>query len=231
MAYENTRASLHDHTMRVVSILSQKGGAGKTTLAVHLATAATLAGFEAAIVDLDQQATAEAWGDWREGEPPEVISAKPATLARELAKMERVGADFIVIDTPGAADAAARQAADVADLILIPCRPVAFDLHAIQQSAGLVKSSGKPGFVVFNSVPASTRSLRNDAQEIVRRYGLTVAPVWLADRAAYRRSVEQGKSVQETDPKSKADQEVATLWEWTREQVGMTTRKQVKRTA
>ncbi len=215
--------------LKTIAILSQKGGAGKTTFAVHLATAAMMAGFEAAIVDLDQQATAEAWGEWREEEPPQVLSAKPATLTRELERINKVGCDIVIIDTPGAADNAARMAAEVADLILIPCRPVGFDLHAIAQSASIVKSTGKPGFVVFNAVSPSARTLREDAKDVAERYGLSIAPVWLAERAAYRRSVEQGKTVQETEPGSKAAEEVAALWGWTQAQLSVVTRKHTKK--
>jgi chromosome partitioning protein len=109
---------------------------------------------------------------------------------------------------------------------LIPCRPVGFDLHAIEQSAGLVRASGKPGFVVFNSVSPSARTIREDAADIVKRYGLTVAPVWLAERAAYRRSVEQGRTVQESEPDSKAAEEIAALWNWTRQHLNVLTRDQ-----
>ena len=212
--------------MNTIAIVSQKGGAGKTTLAVHLATAAHLSGIEAAILDLDQQATAEAWGEWRDDEPPQVIPAKAATLAKQLERIRQAGAGLVVIDTPGAADQAARGAAEIADIILIPCRPVGFDLHAIEQSAGLVRASGKPGFVVFNSVSPSARTIREDAAEIVKRYGLTVAPVWLAERAAYRRSVEQGRTVQESEPDSKAAEEIAALWNWTRQHLNVLTRDQ-----
>jgi chromosome partitioning protein len=212
--------------MNTIAIVSQKGGAGKTTLAVHLATAAHLSGIEAAILDLDQQATAEAWGEWRDDEPPQVIPAKAATLAKQLERIRQAGAGLVVIDTPGAADQAARGAAEIADIILIPCRPVGFDLHAIEQSAGLVRASGKPGFVVFNSVSPSARTIREDAADIVKRYGLTVAPVWLAERAAYRRSVEQGRTVQESEPDSKAAEEIAALWNWTRQHLNVLTRDQ-----
>jgi len=210
--------------IKTIAILSQKGGAGKTTFAVHLATAATLAGLETAIVDLDQQATAEAWGEWRDDAPPQVLPAKPATLTRELERIGKAGFDIVIIDTPGAADSAARMAAEVADLILIPCRPVGFDLHAIAQSAGIVKSTGKPGYVVFNAMSPSARALREDAKDVAERYGLSVAPIWLAERAAYRRSVEQGKTVQETEPQSKAAEEIAALWDWTRSQLTVVTR-------
>ena len=56
--------------MKVVAVVSQKGGSGKTTLAVHLATCAHLSGQKVALVDLDPQATARRWGDRREVEGP-----------------------------------------------------------------------------------------------------------------------------------------------------------------
>jgi chromosome partitioning protein len=215
--------------MKTIAILSQKGGAGKTTLAVHLAVAAHREGFEVAIVDLDQQASAEAWGEWREGEPPDVVSAKPATLARQLERIASVGVELVVIDTPGAADAAARQAAEAADMILVPCRAAGLDLHSIEQSAGLVRLTGKPGFLVFNAVPPSVRSIRQDMREVAGRYGLEAAPMWLTERAAYRNAVNDGKSVQETEPNSKAAQEIAALWEWTRLHASVVTRAHTTR--
>ena len=92
--------------MKTIAVISQKGGAGKTTLAVHLAVAAQQAGYGAAIFDLDPQATAEMWGQWRKDQPPEVIPAKPATLARTLDKVREAGAEVLVLDTPGAAEGA-----------------------------------------------------------------------------------------------------------------------------
>jgi chromosome partitioning protein len=205
--------------MKTISIISQKGGAGKTTLAVHIAVAAHLAGLEAAILDLDQQASAEAWGQWREDAPPEVLPAKGATLPRTLDKCRAAGAGLIVLDTPGTAEGAGRAPVDAADLILIPCRPAAFDLHAIQQSADLAR--GRLAFVVFNAVPPSARAIRADAREITERIGLPIAPVHLAERASYRRATEEGKTVQETEPGGKAAAEIAGLWDWICEQVNL----------
>ena len=123
--------------MKIVAVISQKGGAVKTTLAIHLAAAAHGAGYGAAIFDMDPQATAETWGQWRGDKPPEVLPAKAATLARSLDKAREAGADVLVLDTPGAAEGASLAAANVADLILIPCRPRSFDLAAVQQTATL----------------------------------------------------------------------------------------------
>jgi len=139
--------------MRTIAVVSQKGGAGKTTLAVHLATEAARS-FITLIVDTDPQATASRWSEWRGGREPEVIDCgAPSLLAGKLSRAADLGAELAVIDTPPHADAMARQAASLADLILIPCRPRAFDLAAIEATAELVRSSRKPAFVVFNAGP------------------------------------------------------------------------------
>jgi chromosome partitioning protein len=124
--------------VRTVAIISQKGGAGKTTLAIHLAAAAA-AEIVSLIVDTDPQATASRWGEWRGGTDPEIIDCgAPSLLASKLSKAAELGAELAVIDTPPHADAMARQAARLADLILVPCRPKAFDLAAIEATAELV---------------------------------------------------------------------------------------------
>ena len=71
--------------------------------------------------------------------PPEVIDSPPPRLAAKVAQAREQGAEFIVIDTPPHADSAARAAVEIADLVLIPCRPSAFDLSAIQTTAKLVQ--------------------------------------------------------------------------------------------
>ena len=210
--------------MHTIAIISQKGGAGKTTLAIHLAVSAHLAGYAAAILDLDTQATAETWGQWREDQPPEVVPAKAATLPRALDKARAAGADLLVLDTPGAAEGAALAAATAADLILIPCRPRSFDLAAVRQTAALARSTGKPMWLVFNAT-ANRGQVRADAREIAAGIGVNVAPVRLAERAAYHKATEQGQAAQEMEPDGKAAQEIAALWEWTCRQLDLRTRR------
>ncbi|HEX2237852.1 MAG TPA: ParA family protein, partial [Gammaproteobacteria bacterium] len=71
-------------SMRVVTLLSQKGGTGKTTIALHLAVAAELDGKSTAVIDLDPQQSAALWGDTRASETPVVVSAQPARLQQVL---------------------------------------------------------------------------------------------------------------------------------------------------
>src|SRR5690349_6010196 len=136
--------------MKVVAVVSQKGGAGKTTLAVHLATCAFLAGQRVALVDLDPQATARRWGDKREADGPEVVSDHPSRLTPLLDTARGNGAELVIVDTAPNADQAALGAARAADLVLVPCRPAAFDLEAIEATLDLAAIAKKPASVVLN---------------------------------------------------------------------------------
>ena len=207
--------------MKVIAVVSQKGGAGKTTLALHIAVAAERAGLSAAILDMDPQGTAERWSEWRKEEPPAVVAAKATTLNRRIEQARAAGGHLVVIDTPPLAQTEAREAARIADLILIPCRPSAFDLDAIRITADLANDIRKPAFVVVNAGPPHGTTVYRDVAETVERFGLKVAPTRLAERAAFRHAVRVGKSVQELESDSKAAEEVATLWEWIAGQLGI----------
>ena len=201
--------------MLTVAVISQKGGAGKTTLAVHLGTAAHGAGLPTVIVDADPQATASRWGKWRAGKDPDVIDcASHSLLPDKLEALAHAGAAFAIIDTPPAADIMAREACRAASLLLIPCRPRAFDLDAVRTTAELAKASGKPAFVIFMAGPSRGSVLYPEATELVQRIGLQVAPVMLPERAAFHHSVAEGKTAAEIDPKGKAAEDVAQLWAW-----------------
>ena len=197
-----------------IAVVSQKGGAGKTTLAIHLGVVASRAGYVTCLIDTDPQATAAAWGDWRQGKDPEVITCPPPRLAKTLEDARELGAEVVIIDTPPHADAAAREAVRVADLVLIPCRPRAFDLHAIATTADLVKNSGRQSVVVFNATPSRARVLRDEARQVVESLGLQVAPVALADRAAYHAAAANGKTAFEVEANGRGSREIEELWEW-----------------
>lgn len=201
--------------MKTIAITSQKGGTGKTTTAVHLATAATLAGFDAVVIDLDPQGSAATWGDDRGDHAPEVISGQATRLNVLLESANREGFDLVVIDTGPAADAAARRSAELADLVLIPCRPSAFDLKAIRTTIDLVDATRTSAFVVLNAAPIRSRSV-DEARGVVESMGAKVAPVVIYQRAAYGHSVIAGQTAQEFEPEGKAAEEIDALWQWVR---------------
>lgn len=200
--------------MLTVAITSQKGGSGKTTLAVHLATRAAQAGYESCVIDTDPQATAAAWSDWRGDYLPVVVTAPPARLTRTIESAKKNGVNFVVIDTPPHADAAAREAIKTADIVLIPTKPRAFDLAALDPIADLVSFAKKPAYVVLNAVPARATVLAEEAREAARGMGLEICPVELGDRAAFHRSSAKGETASESEPEGKASGEIEAMWKW-----------------
>ncbi len=215
----------HQHT-RTIAIISQKGGAGKTTLANHLAAAAMRAGQVSLLIDTDPQASASQWAEWRQGAAPEVIDSAPPRIPAKIEAAVRQGAELIVIDTPPHADLAASKAAECADLVLIPCRPSAFDLAAMRTTIRLVDLLARPAFVVFTAGPPNAPHIYADAREVVAGFGGQTCPVVLPDRSAYRHAVAGGQTVFELDPGGKAASEVEQLHMWACEQLHMATCQQ-----
>jgi chromosome partitioning protein len=216
--------------MKIIAIISQKGGTGKTTLAVHLATVVVASGRTAAIIDLDPQATAASWGDRRAADMPEVVSGQAVRLPSLVKAAEDNGADILILDTAPNADQAASLAARAADLVLIPCRPAAFDLEAIETTLLLAKTAGKPAYVVLNAVPPRSPIGKEAAAGLAGK-GAQVAPHVLTHRAAFAHGVIDGRTAQEFEPGGKAAQEIDQLYKWLCSVVGMPTRRHVPKAA
>ena len=221
--------------MKTLAIVSQKGGVGKTTIAVHIAVAAAASGYSVAIIDLDPQATAAQWSDWRnagkgEGaaENPVVVAAPHARLAATIKEADKMGVDLVILDSPPAADSAAVAAAKMADLVLIPTRASAFDLHAIKTTAELVRVAQKPASVLLNAVPARANALIEEVATVIHSLNLNIAPVCLVDRAALRHAVINGQTAAEFEPLGKAADEVQKLYAWVCGRLDMPTSPQKK---
>jgi len=200
--------------MKTVSFLSQKGGTGKTTLCVHLAVAAERAGKSAVILDLDPQASSAAWKDNRTDEAPVTVSLQFSRLSQTLSASSQGGAAVAFIDSAPHSDQVAMAAAEVADLILIPCRAGILDIRAIAMTAKIAKLAGKPAFVVLNALPAQATSLISEVGEALAVHGLELAPVTIHQRAAYAHSLIDGRVAMEFEPKGKAAAEMTELYQW-----------------
>lgn len=196
--------------MKTIAIISQKGGAGKTTIALHLATASALAGHNTAIIDLDPQASAANWADRRASEVPVVLSAHASRLAHEMKRVADMGGDVLIIDTAPHSDSAALEAAKAADLVLVPCRPAILDIEAITNTLDLVRTTKTPIFVVMNAVAPRGNEVI-EAVEAIIALGVEVCPVQLRQRVAFSRALITGQSAEEYEPTSKAAQEVEQL--------------------
>jgi chromosome partitioning protein len=184
--------------MKIIAVISQKGGAGKTTLAVNLAVAAELQDVPTVLIDLDPQSSAKTWHDLRANkEAPFVVSSQASRLEEVM----------------GAA-----------------CAPAILDLKAIGSSGDLAALAKKEALVVLNAVPHQGK-LAEEAEEAVRSYGLSVAPVKLTQRAAYVHSLTGGQAAQEFEPGGKAAQEIAELYKWAYTRVHASTLETVRKSA
>ena len=206
--------------MKTLAILSQKGGAGKTTIALHLAVTAEQAGVSTAIVDLDPQASATGWKDSRSDETPAVVSTQAVRLPHVLDAARKAGAQLAILDTAPHSENSALAAARMADLILIPCRPAILDIRAITTTIDLARLAGKPACVVLNSIP-SRGQLADEASLAISQMGVSVCPVRLGQRASYAHALTAGQSVQEYEPTGKATEEIKQLYMWICKQINM----------
>jgi chromosome partitioning protein len=212
--------------LKTIALIAQKGGVGKTTLAVNLAVAV---GIPTVLFDLDPQESAVIWADRRKSDSPHVEFLTERRLSDGLKAAKQGKYDLAIIDTPPAAGPQAFTAAQAADLVLIPCRPSLVDLDAIRRTAQLIKSAGVPAFVIFNAAPHSATTLLEDARAIVEGAGLASSPVVLRERSVYRASWPLGKTVVEVEPKSKASQEIIQLKDWILSQLQVCTPEEVQK--
>ena len=197
--------------MNTIGFLKQKGGAGATTLAVHLALAAAGKRRRPLLVDVDPQGSAVSWGAAREGGSPPVVSARVEDLPSLLRSAELEGYDLVLIDTPPHSSAATAAVARLSSLAIIPARPSALDLAALPSVLQIVETIGVPFLVVLNACPPRAREVE-EARDLL---GAQKIPVWsgqIGDRTAFRRAIALGQAVTEMEPKGKASGEIQSLW-------------------
>lgn len=204
---------------KVIALVNGKGGVGKSTVAVSLAVAMSLAGKAVCIIDLDPQVTASKWKDRRRDENPAVVAPSAARLRQTLDAARAAFVDYVVIDTAGRFDSSGLDAAKSADLVLIPTRTTIVEIEALGNVRETLDMAGsRPAFVLLNGVhPTATRQA-DDARETIRQlYGLLCAPVHLCQRAAYAESLTPGLTPQEIDTEGKAADELRRLYEFVAE--------------
>jgi chromosome partitioning protein len=197
--------------MKKVALISQKGGSGKSTLSLHLATEASRKGKKVLVIDLDPQGNAVRWAGRRGDLPPDVSAESPAALDDVLRDAEAESYDLVVFDTAPNADRTALRAAKAADLIMIPCRPSQFDLEAIGATLDLCEVAKRPAIVVLNAAPIRSRVVE-EAREAIAERGATVCPVIIRDRVALRHCMPDGRVAAELDPESAAAKEITGLY-------------------
>ncbi|MCB5946003.1 ParA family partition ATPase [Acidocella sp. KAb 2-4] len=200
--------------MKVIAVLNQKGGSGKTTIATHLARALQIAGADVLLVDSDPQGSARDWAAVREDQPLTVVGIDRPTIERDLKNIARK--DFVVIDgAPQAADLAI-SAIKAADIVLIPVQPSPYDIWAASDLVDLVKqrievTDGKlqAAFVVSRAIKGTR--IGAEVTEALNGYGLPILQARITQRVSYPGTAAVGVTVLDTEPNGDAAQEIQAL--------------------
>jgi chromosome partitioning protein len=198
---------------RILAVITDKGGAGKTIVSTNLAVVAEAHGLATAIFDLDPRANSAVWGDKRPGGFPAVVPAQVPRLDLLLEKARQQDTDLVIMDTPGNDLATAGAAAARADAILIPCKPSPPDLISIVPTVKIALESGKPAFVLLNAAPAVGVEVE-EARSAIAAAGVPVAPVVFYQRKAFSSRFHEGLTAWEIDRKGKAAEEALALFLW-----------------
>ena len=200
----------------VVSFLNQKGGTGKTTLAIHVA-AALAQDVRVLLVDADPQGSVLDWKEQREAESrfPVVGLPKPG-LHRDVPAVGQ-HYDCVVIDGPPRVNELTKSAIAASDLVLIPVQPSPFDIWAAQDIVDLVNecSAFKPGLLVrfvINRLFVGTR-LGAEVQDALRGFSIPVMNTVIHNRTEYAKSIRLGLTAMETKPSGPAARAAAALAE------------------
>ena len=149
--------------MRIITLVTQKGGSGKTTLAACLAVAASEAGERAIALDLDPQQSLWKWGEERKADTPAVDkldATQRIQLAAILKALEGQGFTLAILDTAGVASTATNLAMQVSDLCLIPARPSRIDIQATWSTVDALKRMDRNFSFVLNQCSTNIRSPR-----------------------------------------------------------------------
>lgn len=199
----------------IISIQNQKGGVGKTTLAVNISHALAETGALVLLVDADPQGSARDWAAAREAELPfQVVGLDRPTIHRDLPPIAK-NYDHVVIDGPPRVSELARSAIIAADVVLIPVQPSPYDVWASQETVSLVreasvfKESLKSVFVINRKIVNT--AIGRDVNDALSGYELPVMAAQICQRVTFAESAATGESVLERDPKSTAAQEITTL--------------------
>lgn len=200
--------------MKVIAIAMQKGGVGKSTLTRSLGVAATRAGLNTLILDMDAQQSTHQWAKRRKEALPPVRFIGEPDLADVLDKAKAAGCELAIIDTPPARSSEAPAAIEAADFVLIPCTP---DIEAFEQlprTVRLCRMTDKPFASVLTLATPNAKSEREAAEAVFQRLDIEAAPQSLHRLKAHRDATRAGMTAEESEPDSKAAAEIAALWQW-----------------
>lgn len=207
--------------MQIYSLVSQKGGAGKSTLARQLAVlvAESQPSF---IIDRDPQQTTTKWWKRRDQivpscELPELIDLGTTSLTDAAKRLRRKPDGVLFIDTRPAVEEPEAEAARVADLVIVPVRPSPDDLEAVGETLKILRRLDRRAAVIVNAAKNDSRATA--ARAALSRYPVAVCPTHLSDRTVYLDASLEGRGVIEMRGHAarEASDELRQVWSWIQE--------------
>jgi chromosome partitioning protein len=199
--------------MRTITFATQKGGPGKSTLAIGLAVAAMQLGERVSLLDTDRQGTVSNWRGRRSCSQPSVEQVGDGyDLERSLRRLAGRGCTLAIIDTPGTNDLSVTGALRAADLCLIPARPTVADIEATHPTLFMLRKLGKDFAFVLNQAPAHNRR-PTEAAAALNKIGVLALP-YIVERNDHQDALAFGLAACEFAPEGKAAHELRALWTW-----------------
>lgn len=201
----------------IIALLNQKGGSGKTTIAINLAFAIATGGAKVLLVDSDPQGSARDWAAVRvEPNPFTVVGIDRPILHQEVPKLSEAY-DFTIIDGAPRVTDLTRSAILASDQILIPVQPSPLDVWASAEIVSLINEAKmyKPSlicnFVINRKITNSL--IGKDVVDALAQYEIPILNTHIIQRVVFADAFSQGSAVVEYDPKSGASQEIRSLQE------------------
>lgn len=199
--------------MIVLSVISQKGGGGKSMLARSLAVQGLIDGARTCILDTDPQGTVVRWGKRREAAEPAVLALEGLNIVDALRQLERRGGQVAIIDTPPHSQPIINMAVQAADAALLVTGPNPEDLEQVGVAAAIARGLKKPCGIILNKTMTRVTSLTL-ARAALTSFQLPVCPIAISQLVAHPYASADGLTAQEREPDSKAASELAAVWSW-----------------
>ena len=198
-----------------ISVQNQKGGTGKTTIALHLAHGLAMRDRRVLLIDADPQGSSRDWAAAREDAPPfQVIGLDRPTIHRDIDGLE-TGYDDVVIDGPPRVSALAKSCIAAADLVLVPVQPSPYDIWAAEEVVSLIREASvfndllKSAFVVNRKI--ANTAIARDVFEALENYEIPALKASITQRVIFAESAATGATALELEPKGSAAKEVRAL--------------------
>lgn len=202
--------------MKIIVLAAQKGGAGKTTLATHIAVQAERVGDgPVALIDTDPQGSLTDWREEREANSPALAHSSPHEFSFQIRKMREAGNELLIVDTPPANKSAIAQVISVSDLVVIPARPSPHDLRAVSSTVDIVREFGNKFVFVLNGAHPTAR-ITMQAMASLSEHG-PVSPSIIHQRTDFAISAIDGRTVMEVPGRTRSPGEIAELWKYLKE--------------